>query len=187
MRLSPALSLTLVAAALVGSCSRPAAVGTTADAGRTVQRSAAQAPAHLRQPPVATLPDGTRIDLELAVTPEEHERGLMYRPHLAPERGMLFLFDKPLVPDFWMKNTLVPLDMVFIGDHDGVVVDIAEKVQPCRADPCPQYSPRVQCVAVLEIAAGSAAAHGVVRGAHLKFNGVEKFTETPTAPPTHPK
>lgn len=183
MRLSPVLSLSLVTAVLLGSCSRPAAVGTTADAGDTVRHSAAQAPAHLRQPPVAILPDGTRIELELAVTPEEHERGLMYRPHLAPERGMLFLFDKPLVPDFWMKNTLVPLDMVFIG-NDGAVVDIAERVQPCHADPCPQYSPRAECVAVLEIAAGSAAAHGVVRGAHLKFNGVDKFTETPKAPAT---
>jgi hypothetical protein len=77
-----------------------------------------------------------------------------------------------------MKNTWVPLDMVFLGD-DGLVVDIADNVQPCRADPCPEYSPRAACIAVLEIAGGTAAAHGVVRGAHIRLSGVEQFEKNP--------
>ncbi|MCG6962855.1 MAG: DUF192 domain-containing protein [Acidobacteria bacterium] len=178
MRSWQVLTLLLAAAAPLVSCSQPTAIGTTANAGPATQRPTPQALTHLEQPPAAVLPDGTRIDLELAITPEEHERGLMYRPHLAPDRGMLFLFDKPVVPDFWMKNTWVPLDMVFLGD-DGLVVDIADNVQPCRADPCPEYSPRAACIAVLEIAGGTAAAHGVVRGAHIRLSGVEQFEKNP--------
>lgn len=177
MRSSQVLAMTITTGALLVSCGRPAALGTRTDVGTTAQHATPVALSHLDQPPVAVLPDGTRIQLELAVTPAEHERGLMFRPHLASDRGMLFLFDQPLVPDFWMKNTLIPLDMVFIGSG-GVVVDIAADVQPCRAEPCPQYSPRADCTAVLEVGAGTAAAHGVVRGAHLTFTGVKTLEKT---------
>ena len=62
--------------------------------------------------------------VELAVTPEEQEKGLMFRRTLAPDAGMLFVFATPQIVDFWMKNTILPLDMIFIrknGTVDGIV------------------------------------------------------------------
>ena len=53
--------------------------------------------------------------VEVALTPEEHARGLMYRSQLATDAGMMFVFDEPSIQRFWMKNTLIPLDMIFIG------------------------------------------------------------------------
>ncbi len=178
MRSRQVLTLAVSAAVVLVSCSKPAGVGTTTGLGLAAQASSTPAQSQLRQPPAAYLPDGTQITLELAVSPEEHERGLMYRPHLAPNHGMLFLFDKPMIPGFWMKNTWIPLDMVFV-DKGGVVVDVAKDVQPCRADPCPQYRPRSACAAVLEVAAGTATTHGVSRGVHLRFTGVEELARTP--------
>lgn len=177
MRSPQVLTLAFVTGVLLVSCGRPAALDTRTDVGATAQHATPIALSHLEQPPVAVLPDGTRIRLELAVTPAEHERGLMFRPHLASDRGMLFLFDKPLVPDFWMKNTLIPLDMVFIGSG-GAVIDVAADVRPCHAEPCPQYSPRAACTAVLEVGAGTAAAHGAVRGAHLTFIGIKALEKS---------
>ena len=118
--------------------------------------------------PSAVLPDGFAIDLELAVTAEEISNGLMFRPSLPANRGMLFLFEQPRRPSFWMKNMLIPLDLVFL-DGAGVVVDVIADVQPCAADPCPNYPPSSPAQAVLEINAGSAAVHGIEIGTTLQF------------------
>ncbi len=67
--------------------------------------------------------------VELAVTTEEQEKGLMYRQSLASNDGMLFVFSKPQVADFWMKNTVLPLDMIFIR-KTGIVDSIAENAAP---------------------------------------------------------
>lgn len=125
----------------------------------------------LLQPPTVTLPDGTAIKLELAETPEEHQRGLMFRPHLDADRGMLFLFDQVSYPSFWMKDTLIPLDMVFL-DPAGKVTDVVASVPPCHSEPCQQYSPSKPSSAVLELNAGTAADHGIEPGVTLHFNGV---------------
>jgi uncharacterized membrane protein (UPF0127 family) len=124
--------------------------------------------------PQAVLPDGFLVGLELAVTPEEISNGLMFRPSLPNNRGMLFLFDQPRLPAFWMKNMLIPLDLVFL-DGTGTVVDVVVDVQPCAADPCPTYPPSRPAQAVLEIIAGSAAVHGIEVGTVIQFERVPGY------------
>jgi uncharacterized membrane protein (UPF0127 family) len=122
--------------------------------------------------PRAVLPDGVVIKLELAISQEEISQGLMFRPSLAADRGMLFLFEEERLPSFWMKNTLIALDIVFL-DALGLVVDITRDAQPCKAEPCPQYLSKAPALAVLELAAGSA--HGLDVGARIEFRRVPDY------------
>ncbi len=80
---------------------------------------------------------GKAIQLEVAKTPQEQEIGLMGRTSLADDRGMLFVFSPARPTQFWMKNTLINLDMVFI--YRGVVKAIAVNAPPCTSDPCAVY------------------------------------------------
>jgi uncharacterized membrane protein (UPF0127 family) len=91
--------------------------------------------------------------VELAVTPEEQEEGLMYRRSLAADAGMLFVFPKPQIADFWMKNTVLPLDMIFIR-KTGVVDSIAENAASYSVANIFSAGP---VIATLEVPAGSAA------------------------------
>ena len=141
MKRTPFIAVLLIIAA----CSQPQQIP-TADADST-------APPTPVQLPRAIFPDGFVVDLELALTAEEIANGLMFRPSLADSRGMLFLFEQPRRPAFWMKNMLIPLDLVFL-DGTGAVVDVIANVQPCAADPCPNYPPSSPAQAVLEINAG---------------------------------
>lgn len=100
---------------------------------------------------------------ELAATPQERERGLMFRESLADGKGMFFVFDEDGKHDFWMKNTLIPLDIVWMGEG-GEVSHIAENVQPCRSDPCPLFVPPTVARYVLEINAGEARRIGLKAG-----------------------
>jgi len=93
--------------------------------------------------------------VEVAETVTERMRGLQYREHLEPERGMLFVFENPGRHRFWMKNTLIPLDMIWL-DPQGVVVHIEARVPPCRTDPCPIYFSPKKALYVLELNAGQA-------------------------------
>ena len=134
-------------------------------------------PAPTRRPPPgprAVLPDGSIIKLELAVTPEEIRQGLMFRPSLPDDRGMLFLFEVRRVPAFWMKNTLIPLDLLFL-DGDGKIAEIIPNAQPCKVEPCPQYIPTTLAWAVLELNAGAAERYGLAAGDQLKFRRVEGY------------
>lgn len=99
--------------------------------------------------------DGTehRFTVELANTPEQRERGLMYRKNLAPNAGMLFDFEESQVVAFWMRNTLIPLDMLFI-DSVGRIVRIAERTVPLSETP---ISSGESVRAVLELNGGTAA------------------------------
>ncbi len=99
---------------------------------------------------------GQPIALEVAQTRQQQALGLMYRPELPPDRGMLFPFSPPRPVSFWMKNVPVALDMVFV--NDGKIVAIAAAVPPCAADPCPTYGPPgTQLVEyVIELRAGRA-------------------------------
>jgi len=134
--------------------------------------------AEIKRLPKAVLPDGWKLTLELAVTQEETAQGLMFRPRLAPDRGMLFIFEQERIPSFWMKNTLIPLDIVFL-DPAGRVVDISADARPCQGEPCPQYRPRTPALAVLEINSGAAASHGVVPGAVIRFRRVPGYPKMP--------
>ena len=98
--------------------------------------------------------------VETAKTPAEQERGLMFRTELAADRGMLFPYDPPRPVSFWMKNTYIPLDMLFIR-ADGTIARIAENTVPESLDPVSAGEP---VAAVLEIAGGNAAAQGIAVG-----------------------
>ena len=131
---------------------------TTTSAETPLERSAAG----LEQAPlVITSSNGKhRFTVEVARTPEEQARGLMFRNSVAPDRGMIFPYDPPVQVSFWMKNTLVPLDMVFIGP-DGRIGRIAANTVPMSLDPVPSIDP---VSAVLEIAGGRAAELGIKEG-----------------------
>ena len=98
--------------------------------------------------------------VEIASTPDSRATGLMYRKQLADDRGMLFVFQENGLYPFWMKNTIIPLDMVWLGAKLNVV-HIAENVQPCTADPCQVINPGVEARYVLELNAGTASRLGL--------------------------
>lgn len=108
------------------------------------------------------------FDAELAVTADERARGLMHRESLLPGAGMLFVFPREGRHGFWMKNTLIELDIVFIGAGRRVV-DIARRAQPCRAEPCAQYYPAAPAAYALEIAGGLADRFGFAAGDPVEF------------------
>ena len=105
------------------------------------------------------------IQLEVARTMEQQEIGLMFRTELAKDRGMVFLFDPPRHTAFWMKNTLIPLDMVFL--LKGKVQSISSNVLPCQSDPCPTYGPNALVDQVIELRAGRAIELGLKPGDRL--------------------
>ena len=111
--------------------------------------------------------------VEIAATPEEQERGLMFRHSLAPDRGMIFPYDPPAAVSFWMKNTLIPLDMIWI-DESRRIAHVAHDVPPCKSDPCPSYPPNAAAKYVLEVAAGVAARHHLKDGDALRFERLEQ-------------
>ncbi len=173
------MKLTFTLSLVITCLSLGAFSGCAAPTGR--QASSAPAPAtpaagatRLMDPPTATLPDGTVIRLELAITPEERAQGLMFRRSLPADRGMLFLFQNSARWPFWMKDTWLELDLIFL-DPAGKVNQVFTKVQPCSAEPCPQYIPVRDARAVLELAGGSCAAHGVREGATLTFSRVPDY------------
>jgi len=106
------------------------------------------------------------FSVELAITEQEQETGLMYRRHMDPDKGMLFIFSDEGEYDFWMMNTLIPLDMIWI-DSDGEVVFISRNSQPCSATRCPVISPGKNASYVLEINAGIADMIGLKEGSKL--------------------
>ena len=122
--------------------------------------------------PTITLPDGFVVHVEVAADDPTREQGLMFRDRLAEDHGMIFIFTQAGMYPFWMKNTLIPLDMIWI-DKQKKVAAIHHDVPPCKADPCPSYSPNAEASYVLELGAGVAAKHKVVNGAVLKFEGLD--------------
>jgi uncharacterized membrane protein (UPF0127 family) len=108
------------------------------------------------------------VRVELALTESQRERGLMYRNHLDPDKGMLFLFPTPSPLTFWMKNTLIPLDMIFIGQDRrivGIVQNAAPETETSRhVNGNSQY--------VLEIAGGSSETWGIAAGSTVDFQGL---------------
>jgi len=110
----------------------------------------------------------TPVDVEVARTPAEQERGLMFRERLAPGTGMLFVFPASQDHVFWMRNTLVSLDMIFV-DEKGVVVGVVE-----RAEPLSEAGRSVGMPSryVLEVPGGFAAEHGVRPGDRARLEGI---------------
>jgi uncharacterized membrane protein (UPF0127 family) len=103
------------------------------------------------------------LRVEIADTEAERQTGLMNRTALAPDAGMAFVFDRPADVGFWMKDTLIPLDIAY-WTRGGRIVAIRQ-MRPCRADPCPLYSPGSPYVGAVEANLGFFADHGVRPGA----------------------
>ncbi len=116
-----------------------------------------------------TYPTGTRILAELVDTQEKRARGLMFRDQLATDKGMLFVFEEPGHWTFWMKNTKVALDILWLG-ADKRIVYVLENVPGCFQEPCLQYQPDTDAVYVLEVPAGSVKREKLKKGLRLEFD-----------------
>ncbi len=103
--------------------------------------------------------------VELAGTVQEQARGLMFRKDLAPDKGMIFPLKETRMASFWMKNTVIPLDIIFIRT-DGTIESIAANTTPYSLDPVESGEP---VAAVLELAGGRAAELGIVPGDKVEW------------------
>lgn len=117
-----------------------------------------------------TLPDGFTVQARVADTPQKQQRGLMFVKHLPENEGMLFPFEEETDQLFWMKNTLVNLDIVYLGADKRVIL-----VDP-QVPHSYTYTPDSEVAYsagygkyVLELAAKTAQRHGVTQGAELRF------------------
>ncbi|MEK7658652.1 MAG: DUF192 domain-containing protein [Patescibacteria group bacterium] len=123
------------------------------------------------------------FNIEVAKSKQELAFGLMFRKNLEKNNGMLFVFEKEGDYPFWMKNTLIPLDIIWIKENpsagastelsrmsSGQVVFINENSQPCALKDCPSIDPGVNASYVLEISAGMAKKLGLKKGDELKIS-----------------
>ncbi|MEX0339471.1 MAG: DUF192 domain-containing protein [Arenibacterium sp.] len=118
----------------------------------------------------------TRFDIELADTPEERSQGLMFVPAMRADAGMLFVYERPQRAVFWMKNTLIPLDMVFT-DRSGVVQHVHHNAIPGDLTGIDGGN---DIFAVLEINAGLAEEFGIAPGSEMRH---AVFADGPAAWP----
>ena len=153
----------LVACLLVGVLF---ALSATEAAGPTVQSTgqSTETPAIK-----VTYPTGGRILAELADTPQKRARGLMFRNRLADDTGMLFVFEEAGPWSFWMKNTMVALDILWMGP-DKRIVYIEENIPGCSQDPCREYQSNKDALYALELPAGSVKREKLAKGMRLKFD-----------------
>jgi uncharacterized protein len=156
----PALALMMVATLTAARCEHKPA---TMQPGSTTPVARA---------PRVLAPGGKAIEVEIAANDETREQGLMYRDRLSPGHGMLFLFARAGIYPFWMKNTIIPLDMIWI-DESLRVVHVERNVPPCKADPCPSYDPKAEARYVLELAGGEATPQRIDTGTQLRFENVD--------------
>lgn len=114
-------------------------------------------------------PEGEIIEIqvEIADTPELREVGLMNRTELIDGYGMLFIFEDPAALFFWMKNTLIPLDIIFFDEAGNFVS--SETMDPCKAEPCSVYSSDEDALYALEVNVGFRDEFGVGEGWMLEF------------------
>jgi uncharacterized protein len=115
-----------------------------------------------------TLPSGRVLQAEVMVSDEDRAMGLMFRPSLPADRGMIFVFEVPDFHGIWMKNCRFPIDIVWL-DEDRHVVHVTENVPPCKAEPCPVYEPLRRASYVIELNAGVAERDGLRIGSTVSF------------------
>ncbi len=112
---------------------------------------------------------GQRYGVEIADDDQERAKGLMYRDSMEQDRGMLFIHDRQEPQAYWMKNTKIPLDILYF-DSDRKLVSQQRDVPPCSlGDGCPPYPSDAPALYVLELNAGEAARLGLETGAALTF------------------
>ena len=117
-----------------------------------------------------TLPGGQVIRVETMIDNIDLTRGLMFRPSLAPDHGMLFVHPKPGNYAYWMYQTLIPLDIIWLDSHRDIV-EMAENAQPCKtqASKCAQYGGKEVSAYVLEIGGGMAKKYGLHVGQTIQW------------------
>ncbi len=123
---------------------------------------------------IETQQGAVSVSVEVAATPETRETGLMNRTELAPDAGMLFVYPPDRAIALWMKNTLIPLDMLFIDDA-GVIQFIKHEAQPHDLTPVPGPT-GIAARAALELNGGRAAALGIVLGDRIRPIWAEEGT-----------
>ena len=158
-RLLPAISAACLAAAAPALALAPPA---------RAAPPAGQAQTGLRVVPLAITTTNGRVHhyrVELAETPEQQAHGMMFRSEMQPHSGMLFPYAPPTPVSFWMRNTFISLDIIFIG-ADGRVQNIAARAEPLSERPLPS---RGAVKAVLELAGGEAARIGLRSGDHIRW------------------
>ncbi len=116
-----------------------------------------------------------RVEVEVAATPESRTRGLMWRTELAPGKGMLFLFPEEEPQSFWMRNTLIPLDMLFISSSKKLV-GIVERAEPRTLTGRSVGEPSQF---VLEVPGGWCQSVGVTKNSPVEFEGVSSIRIIP--------
>jgi uncharacterized membrane protein (UPF0127 family) len=107
------------------------------------------------------------LSVEVADTPAERRHGLMGVEELAADEGMVFVFREPVTSGFWMKDTVIPLSIAFVGVDDRIVG--VREMEPCRADPCPSYGVERPYVLAIEANAGWFGEHGIGAGDRVTF------------------
>jgi len=150
----------------VAGCQHPPASSGQGQSSTTGSPTAELTSAVLFQPASGAPP--VRVRVELARTPEEQMRGLMFRRSLGPDAGMLFLFERAEPRRFWMRNTYIPLDMIFL-DAERVVVSIEENTVPLDET---GRGPDQPAQFVVEVAGGYARSHGISVGSRAQFFNV---------------
>jgi len=136
-----------------------------AASGLVLATSAAATPAVIP----LKLPSGKVLQTEVMVSDEDRQMGLMFRPSLPLDHGMLFIFEQPDFHGIWMKNCKFPIDILWL-DEQGKVVHVAEKVPPCKAEPCAVYQPLQRAAYVVELNAGQARKEKAVVGSRVEFD-----------------
>jgi uncharacterized membrane protein (UPF0127 family) len=113
--------------------------------------------------------EGSCIDVELATTLKEMTIGLMNRTSLPENMGMLFIFDEESIYKLWMKNTFIPLDMIWL-DENGKIIYIERNAQPCYLSTCPTFGPESRSKYALEVNGGYTERHKIKLGDKAKIN-----------------
>lgn len=121
--------------------------------------------------PTVTISDVT-VQVEIADDLEERRKGLMYRSELPQFSGMWFIFEDEKPRTFWMKNMVIPIDIIYIS-KDLEIVSIVKSAQPCEADPCGVYPSFEAVQYVLEVNAGFADRYNIQTGQSVLVDTVE--------------
>ena len=121
----------------------------------------------LRAAATIGLPDGTSVEVAVADTPLLHSRGLMFRDRFDTVAGMLFVFDRTGWHAFWMRQTRLPLDILWLNAH-WTIVSIAVHLPPCVTPPCPAYAPERPARYALEAPAGFVETHRLRVGDQIR-------------------
>lgn len=160
--------IAMIFLACTGKPSTPPVAADTATTAQTETRAAAP----VANGPRVVFPNGFVVKVEPVADEELRAQGLMFRDHLDPGAGMLFFFPGDDIYSFWMKNTRIPLDMIWL-DSSKRIVHIKTDVPPCRIENCPSYNPGVQARYVLEVAGGESVKRGFKVGDVVQFEGMD--------------